>query len=54
MGKDLPLSQDAADAMIVMAQDGASLETIKKIFQQSHKQQLPLVLIWCILSGWRA
>lgn len=33
MGKDLPLSaQDAADAMIVMAQNGASLETIKKIF----------------------
>ena len=52
MGKDLPLSaQDAADAMIVMAQNGASLETIKKISQQSHKQQLPLVPIWSQLLG---
>lgn len=31
--KDLPLSaQDAANAMITMAQNGASLETIKKVF----------------------
>jgi len=33
MGADLPLSaQDAADAMISMAQDGASIKTIKKEF----------------------
>lgn len=33
MGAELPLSaQDAADAMVAMARDGASIETIKKEF----------------------
>lgn len=33
MGADLPLSaQDAADAMVAMARDGASIDTIKKEF----------------------